>query len=371
MEYNIVNYAEENMDTFARRAFCPVDSLILSWLSYLRIPGDAPEFRDWEGLPLSSLYRAEWFDKLFLGVWDPESSRRLLTALAASPRFRNLRVMGYTEQMDPEAEKQFSAVTFRLTEGLSYVAFRGTDASFVGWKEDFNMAFQTVPSQETAVAYLARAALYCPGRLMTGGHSKGGNLAVYAAACCDEAVQGRILRIYSHDGPGFLAEMLTSPGFQAIADRVEKTLPQSSVVGMLLEDQESFQLVKSGRVSFWQHDPFSWQVEGDRFCPADHLTADAHYLDKTLNDWVRGLAQEERERFVDALYGILNVNEVTTFAQWQDQRQKNLSDTMKAASQMDPDTRKFLGHTLKELAALSVKHFPELWAKEEKEKKEP
>lgn len=279
--------------------------------------------------------------------------------------------MGYTEQMDPEAEKQFSAVTFRLTEGLSYVAFRGTDASFVGWKEDFNMAFQTVPSQETAVAYLARAALYCPGRLMTGGHSKGGNLAVYAAACCDEAVQGRILRIYSHDGPGFLAEMLTSPGFQAIADRVEKTLPQSSVVGMLLEDQESFQLVKSGRVSFWQHDPFSWQVEGDRFCPADHLTADAHYLDKTLNDWVRGLAQEERERFVDALYGILNVNEVTTFAQWQDQWQKNLSDTMKAASQMDPDTRKFLGHTLKELAALSVKHFPELWAKEEKEKKEP
>ncbi len=152
---------------------------------------------------------------------------------------------------------------------------------------------------------------------------------------------------------------------------MEKTLPQSSVVGMLLEDQESFQLVKSGRVSFWQHDPFSWQVEGDRFCPADHLTADAHYLDKTLNDWVRGLAQEERERFVDALYGILNVNEVTTFAQWQDQWQKNLSDTMKAASQMDPDTRKFLGHTLKELAALSVKHFPELWAKEEKEKKEP
>lgn len=233
------------------------------------------------------------------------------------------------------------------------------------------MAFQTVPSQETAVAYLARAALYCPGRLMTGGHSKGGNLAVYAAACCDETVQGRILRIYSHDGPGFLAEMLTSPGFQAIADRVEKTLPQSSVVGMLLEDQESFQLVKSGRVSFWQHDPFSWQVEGDCFCPADHLTADAHYLDKTLNDWVRGLAQEERERFVDALYGILNVNEVTTFAQWQDQWQKNLSDTMKAASQMDLDTRKFLGHTLKELAALSVKHFPELWAKEEKERKGP
>ena len=168
-----------------------------------------------------------------------------------------------------------------------------------------------------------------------------------------------------------MSAVLRSGEFQAVAPKLDKTLPQSSLVGMLLEQQENFQIVKSNRVGLWQHDPFSWQVEGDRFCPADHLTADAHYLDKTLNDWVRGLAQEERERFVDALYGILNVNEVTTFAQWQDQWQKNLSDTMKAASQMDPDTRKFLGHTLKELAALSVKHFPELWAKEEKEKKEP
>lgn len=173
MERNIVNYAEEAMDTFAQREFCPVDSLILSWLSYLRIPGETGEFRDWEGLPLSALYRAEWFDKLFLGVWDPQSSRRLLTALAASPRFRDIRVMGYTEQMDQQAEKQFAAVTFQLPAGGGYVAFRGTDASFVGWKEDFNMAFQTVPSQETAVAYLARAALYCPGPLMTGDTPRG------------------------------------------------------------------------------------------------------------------------------------------------------------------------------------------------------
>lgn len=127
-----------------------------------------------------------------------------MTALAASPRFRNIQMLGYTEQFDAAEEKQFAAVCFQITPDLCYIAFRGTDSTLVGWKEDFNMAFKCpVPSQKTAVRYLTDAARHCRGKILVGGHSKGGNLAVYAAVKCSEDIQKRIERVYSHDGPGF------------------------------------------------------------------------------------------------------------------------------------------------------------------------
>ena len=162
-------------------------------------------------------------------MWDMEQSRRLFAALAASPRFRDVRVCGYIQKTDLEKEQQFAAVLFRLNRNLSYVAFRGTDLSLVGWKENFNMAFQCpVPSQEEARRYVAEAARYCEGGLLLGGHSKGGNLAVYAAAKSEAPVWERIVRVYSHDGPGFLEEVVRTEGLVRAAAKVDKTLPQAS-----------------------------------------------------------------------------------------------------------------------------------------------
>lgn len=358
---NIMTYAEETLASFDRVPFNRVDSLILSWAAYLRLPEELLEIHDWRGVRFGELFHAEDFGALFQRHWNVRGSKRLFTAMAASPRFRDIRVMGYTQQADPELEKQFSAVTFQLNEGLGYVAFRGTDSTLVGWKEDFNMAFQyPVPSQEAAERYLAQAAKHCKGELRVGGHSKGGNLAVYAAAHSSGEVQERIARVYSHDGPGFLGAVLRSGEFQAITAKIDKTLPQSSLVGMLLEQQEAFRIVKSDRVGLWQHDPFSWLVEGNDFCFLEELTADAQYVDKTLNRWIGSLTTAERERFVDSLYGLVDTAHIETLAQLRAEWQESVPAILRAASQLDPDTKEFLFQTGKALVSLAVKNFPEM-----------
>jgi len=357
---NIITYAEQVLEPFSLRPFCDVDSLILSCVAYLDIPEELSSAHSWKGLALRELFRAEHFDRLFSVTFAPERTKKLLTALAASPRFRDIRVMGYVDHTDEVLEKQFSAMTFRLDSRLSYIAFRGTDSTVVGWKEDFNMAFRSpIPSQEEAIRYLMTAGRHCPGRILLGGHSKGGNLAVYAAAFCKESLQLRIDRVYSHDGPGFLPHVLQSPGFSAIKGRVEKTLPQSSVVGMLLEHQESAKIIKSRTVSLLQHDPFTWVVEQGSFLPLEHLTLDARHVDRTLNAWLRKLDNQERERIVDALFGILETTDLRSFTQLRTDWQKTLPAVARQVVHLDADTRDLLFRALKELAALSVKTLPE------------
>ncbi len=346
---NILSYTEEQLDTFRARPFGPVDSLILSWVANFRFPLRAHSLHNWVGLPLRDLFRAEDFPTLFHGLWDPAGSRALLTALAASPRFREVRLMGYTNRTDAGQEMQFTAVTFQLRPDLFYVAFGGTDTSLVGWKENFNMTFLSpVPAQTEAVRYLTQAAARCPGELLVGGHSKGGNLAVYAAGSVDTGVQARIRRVYSHDGPGFPKDFLASPGYQAIRDRVEKTVPQGSVVGLLLES-EVCQVIQSSQRGFFQHDPFSWTVEGTGFLPAPALTQEARYWDRTLDDWVEGVEPAQREGFIDALYDILTSTHATSLEDLRDHWQTHLPAILKAAGSLEPDTRTLLLQTLREL----------------------
>ena len=332
---NIVSYAKEHMESFDVRPLNRVDSLILSELSYFQLPKELSKARGWRGVRLAELFRAECFEQMFDGVWDGESCRQLLTALSASPRFRDIHVMGYRQQSNVADEKQFAAVTFRLSKRLFYVAFRGTDATPVGWKEDFNMAFQyPVPSQEAAAAYLA----------------------VYAAANCGKRARKRIEKVYSHDGPGFAQEVLESDLFQAVLTRIEKTVPQSSLIGMLFENQEDFTIVKSRGIGLLQHDPYSWVVEDGDFTYPDRLTADARYLDRTLNQWIRSLSQEDRERFVDGLYDLIEENGIKSFTEIRDDWRKNIPALVHSVTHMDEDTKEFMQRSLKELAAMSFQN---------------
>ncbi len=362
---SIITYAEEELARIGagpgEKSFTSVDSLILSWLAYLHFPADAAGWEG-EGVPLARLFRAECFPELFAGVWDPADTRRLFTALVASPRFRDARVCGFTEQLDEDEGKQFAVVAFQLTPDLAYLAFRGTDSTLVGWREDFNLAFRTpVPSQEAAVRYVLEASEHMSGSLVCGGHSKGGNLAVYAAAMCpDVSVRSRIGRAFSHDGPGFLPSVLARPEFADMMPRIEKTLPQSSVVGLLLETQEGcVDIVRSRQVSILQHDPFSWVVEEGRFRPVEHLSVDAKYLDHTLNGWIAQMSPEERERLTDTLYGALSAADAHSFDEIRADWQSSVPAIMHALGELDPDTRSFLGRILGELAKRGVQSVPE------------
>lgn len=364
MDNNIITYAKNKLDCFSNENFNSVDSLILSWVSYMHFPKSIANINNWEGVRLADLFLREHFDEMFYEMWNVEGSLELFTALVSSPRFRDIRIMGFTEDIDVEKEKQFSAMTFQLTPEMLYVAFRGTDSTLVGWKEDFNMAFRyPVASQLDAEKYVAEVAKHCTGNIRIGGHSKGGNLAVASAINCSADIQNRIERIYSHDGPGFLESVLQSDAFIAIEPKIEKTLPQSSIIGMLLEHQEDYRIVKSNRFSIWQHDPFSWVVDDNDFCLIERLTPDARYLDQTLNSWIKSLSEEERERFVDALYGVLNTTNPTTFSELHSEWQKNIPAILRATSKLDEDTRSFIIQTVKSLISFSIKNVPEIFKK--------
>ena len=238
--------------TFGEVGLGEIDSLILSAICYVDFFEIVPA--DMEGKPVSMLsaarayLRAHKGEKAYVGAILPPSILTLLAKAAKTKRFANVRLVGYVNNVDPETQTQFSALSFLLDDGSVFVAYRGTDDTLVGWKENFNMSFMdSVPAQESAVEYINRAAKLSAGNLYAGGHSKGGNLAVYATVKSEESVRERIVRTYSHDGPGFSAGFIESELYQSIKHKIVTLIPQSSVVGLLLEHEETYEVVKSNQ----------------------------------------------------------------------------------------------------------------------------
>lgn len=263
----------------------------------------------------------------------------------------------YADSLDVAKQKQFAAVTFLLDEETAYVAYRGTDATFVGWKEDFNMAFiSPVPAQQEGACYLNAVSERIPHKLMVGGHSKGGNVAVYSAMECQPSVQDRIVRVYSHDGPGFRDEIFTSEKYAAIKSRIHKTLPQSALVGMLLQHQEDFFVVESKQFWVMQHDPFSWAVEEDDFRYTQNITGGAEYINTTVSQWLSTLDDEKRELFITTFYGVIEAMGVVRFSDLTEDWQKKAASVLDAIKGIDPETKRFVLKTIISLVALSVKN---------------
>ena len=236
---------------------------------------------------------------------------RLLEAAADTARFSGVRMLYYRSEFLPQQQSQFAAVTFLLPEGTAVLSFRGTDDTLVGWKEDFNMSFQSrVPAQEKALYYTEAFAAVHPNPLVLCGHSKGGNLAVYAAAQCRSSLQERILRIYNYDGPGFAPSMMQDFGYREIVPKIATFIPESSIIGMLLEHEEPVQVVRSRQVSLMQHELYSWEVQGPRLCKAPQLDREAWHLSLAIKQWLAQRSLQERNEFVDAVYELLTAGAV-------------------------------------------------------------
>lgn len=347
---SILDYLDWRGDiTFAERPFNEVDNLLLAELSYLDFGGIVTaDFA--AAVPLSDAVAA--FTKRTphadMGVLVPDKIPGLAQKMAASARFRDVLLSGYVCKLDEQTETQFAALCAALPDGTVYAAFRGTDDTIVGWKEDFNMGFlPIVPAQREAADYLRAAAAAFPSqKLRAGGHSKGGNLAVYAAVWCGESVQDQLLAVYNNDGPGFHTSLLDRPEHQRIANRIQTILPESSVVGMLLEHEESYQVVRSNQVGLMQHDGFSWQVLGTQFVHLSGLTEGGRIVDSALRDFVRGLDQEQRIRFVDALFEVLTCTNAETLTDLKDGGFRTAYSMLKTVRSLDPDTRQALSGTL-------------------------
>ena len=274
---NILDYIKWRGDLLMEKVpFCDVDALILSQLSYTRLTGIVSEAFDGEPVTIEAAGR--------IVLAEPERLKQdedddLWQLVMESERFRDLTLTGHIDRFDIETEKQFSALTVLLPENKAAVVYRGTDLTIVGWKEDFNMSFADyVPAQEEAVTYLNAVAECLPDRAFyLCGHSKGGNLAVYGGAFCQPAVQCRILQIRNFDGPGFSQENIEKPGMETILPKTKTFLPQSSVVGMLLEHEEEFTVIHSKSIGLMQHDLYTWEIMGAGFVVEEETTDSSQF----------------------------------------------------------------------------------------------
>lgn len=296
---------------FSELPLNPVDALIFSTLCYIRFEGIVPEVpQRWITLKEAAeeFFAREEHENL---VRVPEDLE-LLHAAARSPRFSRVGLSFYQSVLVPAQETQFAAMTCYLEDGSAYLAFRGTDNSLVGWKEDFNMTFlESIPAQRMAQGYTQAFAAVSGAPMRLGGHSKGGNLAVYAAAKSDPTIQERIIEVYNQDGPGFTERMLLDPGYLAMVPKIRTYVPQSSVFGMMLEHEGDYTVVRSRETGLMQHDPHSWEVMGAGFITAEAVTESSHFVDRTLKSWLATMTIPERNEFVDTVFELLGTGETS------------------------------------------------------------
>lgn len=349
---NLMDYLDWRGDlTFLQAPFNEVDNLILAELAFVDLQGIVPGIGEGEGVALrdaAARYFADGRDKVLeSSVLVPELIPAMLEKMCASARFGNLTLNCCEEHLDEAHAEQFAAIAVELPERAVYLSFRGTDDTLVGWKEDFDMALlDTVPSQLRAADYVKRAAArYRNWKLYLGGHSKGGNLAVYSAVNCGKAVQNRLVAVYNNDGPGFRETLMSREEHRRIADRIFTILPKSSVVGLLMEHEEDFIVVDSTQVGVLQHDGFSWCVRGPEFVRMDDLTC-VETNDKALKEWANSLDQEQREKFSDALFKVLSASGAATLAEMRSQGTKSAAAILKAMAGLDKETRAALNYAI-------------------------
>ena len=339
---NIVSYLEEYGHlTFDVMPFSEVDALVLSQFSYLKWNGLVPKpSHAKEAISLADMKETMDETVVFSDERYEKENRLLFFHLTESKRFAGMSCNYFADIINEEVETQFCAITCFFTDMIPVVVFRGTDENLVGWKEDFNMAFnKPVPGQRLAALYLNEVGSKIDGKFIVCGHSKGGNLAVYSSMNVFKDIQERIGRIYSFDGPGFRPEILNSEDYETIADRIEKYIPQSSLVGMILENHEDYMVIDSSSIGLLQHDPYTWRVEDASFVHKEAVHKSSKFMNTALNDWILKLNEEQLELFVGTLFHILegcdSKNLIDMAIDWK----KSVSGMIRATKEVDESTK--------------------------------
>ena len=288
-----------------------IDNMIFARISYLLF--DKIEFEDEETIESVSNKMKNFKNEEFNYNGDKE----LITKLGKSRRFKDLIVTEYEKNNDVEAERQFSAITIHISKKLMYLSFEGTDGTILGWKEDFNMAFmKNVASQISAKEYLEKIAnKYKNKKIILGGHSKGGNVAIYAAVTTLQNIQERIVRVVNYDGPGFDQEFIKSIRNKEMLNKVFTYIPQDSIIGRILEHEEGYEVVKSTQKGIYQHDIYSWQVLGKQMVKLKEASKSSEVINETMKTWLKNTTVEQRRLFFDAVFDIFNSTSASKFSE--------------------------------------------------------
>lgn len=359
---SIIDYIREYGNvSFKEMRFNEVDAAILSKLSYFHfdnfVPGPEAVM---PAVALSSIMLMEKHDELFGNTRYENKHRELVEGMLAGKRFADIRIAAFSNYNDKESQTQFSAVTFLLNSKRMFIAFRGTDNTIVGLKEDFNLLYMDqAPCHEHALNYIRTICKRYSREFYIGGHSKGGHLAVYAGMFLEPELQKKTRKIYSFDGLGQRETVIGRGNFDAIADKIYKLIPQASVIGMMLEDKEKYEVIKSSGNVLAQHNIYSWSVENNKFKRVQGLNGRTVLMDRTLNGWLESQSDEKRKLFIDSVYSVIEGCEAEEINDLTEGKMKRLNQLIGGIKGVDEETAAGVRKVLRafiESAHLNLKH---------------
>ncbi|MFV0464656.1 MAG: Mbeg1-like protein [Lachnospiraceae bacterium] len=352
---NMIEYLKWRGDlSFDAAAFNDVDNLLLAQIVYLELDKIVPK----PGSPMEITLEAavEEYFKTHDEAWQKKAGHMeqaaIITAkeMVKTRRFKDISLFAYMNEISTDEESQFCVMQIRTGDGCLYVSFSGTDNTIVGWKENFNMSFlEQTPGQKKAVQYMNTYISGDESTIRVGGHSKGGNLSVYASVYCEPHIQEKILRVYNNDGPGFNKIVLEDEKYHRMLPKILTILPESSIVGMLMQHEETYEVVASSEKPIYQHDPLSWLVMGSSFVRVETLAKGSLLLDTKLKSWISGMLPEEREEFVEVIFDILDEAHITTAEELKQMNLKTVIDLVRTGSRFDKENQKILSKTLRKL----------------------
>lgn len=339
---NIMDYISWRGDlSFEQSQFNEVDNLILACFSYVNLDGISAVTKQ-KGIGLKKLTKE--FMKLHT-MKELEADKSfirlapfMMMKMAKSVRFGKCVVRNYVNDIVTEAEQQFAAMEIVLEDGTSYVSFRGTDDTIIGWKEDFNLSTGVVPAQKRAIEYLQKISEHTDGMLRVGGHSKGGNLAIYGSVMCKSAHE-KILEIYSNDGPGFSREFQELPEMKEMMPKIIRIIPEYSIIGTLLEHEKEPVIVASSSKGLLQHDGFSWEVQGPALVRRDSLNKTALRFIEILHKWIDGMDMEQKRLLIEDLFATLQASGYENLSEVQSGGLKSLAAMVKRVEKFAPESR--------------------------------
>lgn len=351
--------------SFSQAPFNEVDNIILAELAY----GDFGNIKALEDsfLGLRQVYAAYLSSSTRETAEDKKSFSKglkdrpyltntasLLQSLLKSKRYENLKLGHYRKIIKKDPLVQFTAITY-LVDDVAYVAFGGTDDSFVGWQEDFYFSYTSgTASQIAAVFYLEEVSKLIDGNFYVGGHSKGGNLAIYGALFADDKIKDRIDRIWANDSPGFTPDVLAEEGYKKIRDKIILYLPESSVVGMLMNQDVGEKIIIQARERlFYQHFLLNWQVEGRTFARAKGLSDDAIFVNKALDTWLSEIEIDKRKEVVDGIFYCLEMTNSKDFVDLQEGGLNSLKEVLAASKTLPQDQYDLIVNLIRKLFANS------------------
>lgn len=309
MKY-IFDYIEEKKDiSFTELPLTEVDNVVFSRLSYLDCFGHIGKTLT----KIAKTYAYTSKDESRLFGKTLMLSEELLRKCAKTKRYGNIVVTDFKEIANVDYATAFCGCVFKLVNGTSFISFRGTDDKIMSLYEDAELAYSfPVPCQVAALQFTRKVLEEQDGKFYLGGHSKGGNSALFAYVFLNDEAKKRVIEVFNNDGPGFpkdIVKVLITPEINA---RVTTIVPEDSIVGRLLDMSDEYIIIKSSATGGSQHNVFTWIVDGDKFERAEKFGAFSEFIEDRLTQRLDTISLDKMKKVTDTVYNLAVMNGIET-----------------------------------------------------------